>query len=77
MTIRAEREQLAGAKAALGQLREQWRKHKQLCRTCRELTPIRNRYCDDGWALVKMIRQADQQVIELVWPKADPPLSLF
>lgn len=77
MTTRAEREAIAGAKAALGQLREQWMRHRQLCRTCRELTHIRNRYCDDGWALVKMIRQANQQVVELAWPKADPPLTLF
>lgn len=77
MTTRAEHEAIAGAKAVLADLRDQWRRHKQLCRTCRELTHIRNRYCDDGWQLVKMIRQADQQVIELTRPKADPQLTLF
>lgn len=77
MTTKAEREQLAGAKAALGQLREQWRRHRQLCRTCRELTHIRNRYCDDGWALVKMIRQADQQVNGLAVPAGYAQGQLF
>lgn len=77
MTTRAERKQLAGAKAALGELREQWRRHKQLCRACRELTPVRNRYCDEGWVLVKMIRQASNQVGALAVPAGYAQDQLF
>lgn len=56
---------LSQARATARQLREDWRKHRQLCRECSWLTPGRRRYCQAGWAIVTATRVADKRIADL------------
>lgn len=70
-------EPLRIARAQLADLQDGWKKHTKLCRTCRKLTEIQRRYCDEGWQTAKAIRQAQQRVTELKPPEDTGQLTLF
>lgn len=56
--IEKERGRVVRARAI--RARKAWRLHRQLCRTCAQLSKDRSQYCDDGWALRVELHNAER-----------------
>lgn len=59
------------------QLAGQIREHARICRTCQPLTRTRSQWCDDGWALERAYRAADNEVTASSGPAPDATGELF
>lgn len=59
------------------QLAEQLRVHAQVCSTCVSLTQTANRYCDEGWQLVREHHRASRQVEHLEQVQGTDQPGLF
>lgn len=77
MTAPATYTTAAEAKAHGSVLAEQWRRHRKICRTCRQLTGDRNRYCSAGWDIAKAMAKAASAVRDLTAPAGQPADTLF
>lgn len=51
--------------------------HKKVCRQCTTLTPIRNRWCDEGWEISHRISQTNMEIIQLTPRPPGEQGSLF
>lgn len=49
---------LAEARARDTDARNAWRRHKQACRKCSQLTHNRQQFCPDGWAIATEMTSA-------------------
>jgi hypothetical protein len=57
--------QLKDARRAERDLKGQWRRHKQGCRTCAQLRHDRYRWCDEGYDISREILRAGQLIERL------------
>lgn len=74
---RAERERLAGIRYRAIQAREAWRKHRQLCRSCSQLSRNRNQYCTTGWDIRLELHQAERALAREKQPEIPGQQALF
>lgn len=77
MMARAVDEPLRIARNQLSAATSQWVLHLKVCRQCRPLTAVRNRYCIEGWAMVTTMRQLRQQLAALAGDYGDGQGTLF
>lgn len=62
--------QLKDARAALAAAKAAKKLHRKLCRTCTQFTGTRARWCDEGWAIEKAIRDGEQLLGQLTQESA-------
>lgn len=77
MNARGKPLALTVAEYNLTVLRTQWAAHLKLCRECVPLTSSRNRYCPEGWEIVKQAASETGKIRELTQPSGDTQDTLF
>lgn len=55
-----DRSQAAAIRARVTAARREWRLHRQICRTCAQLSKNRSQYCDNGWAIRVELHHAER-----------------
>lgn len=68
---------LADAKRVHRTLARQWRYHCKVCHQCLVTSAVRDRYCEDGWDLVKRLNLARDDLALLTAPPCGEQGELF
>lgn len=76
-TATAGTSMLAEAKKIRDNLAGQLRAHQKVCRQCITLTPIRNRWCDEGWEIASQLTAARLRVQDLETASGGQQLTLI
>jgi hypothetical protein len=68
---------LKEAKQIRGNLVGQLQAQQKVCRQCTTLTPIRNRWCDEGWEIASQLAAAASRVRKLAEQSVGQQLTLL
>lgn len=72
-----EKERLTIARNVLTDCQALFILHRRVCRQCREITPIQNRYCPEGYEMVKAVRRSMAALDALTEPPQPQADTLF
>ena len=77
MTAKGQRSTLSCATYLRNVLESKWRQHVKTCGKCLTTTAVRDRYCDEGWEIVKDLTEARSRVTQLRVQLAEDYPHLF
>lgn len=68
--------ELRSAKRQLRGLKDDWRRHRQLCNCCTQLRHDASKWCSKGWMMHKQIRDMEQ-LVRVLAAEAQGQAGLF